>query len=356
MSYRIKGTPWTYKGSVNVSDCKTSQEVMEKAALDWNVAKCPLFAEMPIVTDDRIDESLDRLSEQLKRNEGHTHGNNIYKLCESNFGIYRTDCNYPLGIVKGKYTPVQNVDAFKFFDDAIGENEAIFQTAGFFGAGERIFVSAKLPDTIKVHGDSVDSYLVFTNSHDGSTGVKILFTPIRVVCENTLNMAIKTTANYVNFRHTQSVNSKIDMAGEILGITKTMSKETELKFNELYAKKMTDIEVMEYLVKNVLSETELETMKTTGHKANELVFRSGLAVTDIGLSTRKLNVLCDMFDYYQNGIGQKEIAGTGWGAYNAVSGYYSNVDNIEGIKRMDSLLYGDKGNKISKSAAILMEA
>ena len=111
MSYRIKGTPWTYKGSIDVSDCKTSQEVMEKAALDWNVAKCPLFAEMPIVTDDRIDESLDRLSEQLKRNEGHTHGNNIYKLCDSNFGIYRTDCNYPLGIVKGKYTPVQNIDA-----------------------------------------------------------------------------------------------------------------------------------------------------------------------------------------------------------------------------------------------------
>ena len=103
------------------------------------------------------------------------------------------------------------IDAFSFFNNAIGRDKAIWQTAGFFGNGERIFVSAKLPDSIYVNGqDPVDNYLVFTTSHDGSSGVKILFTPIRVICENTLNAAIKNATNYVSFRHTASVHKNIE--------------------------------------------------------------------------------------------------------------------------------------------------
>ena len=211
ISFRIKGIPFRYKGAINVEDCRTAEEVIIKAGLDWEVAKCPLVAKMP------WDGTIDMMSNPVE--ESFIRGHELFRDCPNAYATYRTDKNIPLGIVKEKYTEVQNIDAFSFFDTAIGKDQAIWQTAGFFGNGERIFVSAKLPNSIYVNGqDPVDNYLVFTTSHDGSSGVKILLTPIRVICENTLNAAIRSAQNYISFRHTASVHKNIDTAHEILGI------------------------------------------------------------------------------------------------------------------------------------------
>ena len=356
MSYAVKGAPFRYKGVVDVSKCNTSEEVMITAGLNWHVSKCQLVGKIPINFGSDFDEDLDKIN-AIKERGGFVHGKYVYNLCENAFATYRTDYDIPLGVVKSKYTPVQNKEAFAFFDSAIGKNSAIWQTAGFFGNGERIFVSAKLPDNILVKGDPVETYLVFTNSHDGSSGVKILFTPIRVVCQNTLNAAIKGATNYVSFRHTSNVHSKISIAQEILGISKIKAKETQEYYNFLQTIKVTDNDVVNYICGQVLTDEEAFRLKETGHTNRELLYRVYSAVNDAKISTRKLNIIGDTFDYYQNGIGQKEIAGTAWGAFNAISGYYSNVDNAEGIKRMDSLLYGDKGRKIESAvnnAAIII--
>ena len=183
ISFKIKGIPFRYKGAINVEDCETAEDAIVKAGLDWTVAKCPLVAKMPLLSG--YDEE-----ELLK--DGFFRGVDYYRECPNAYATYRTDKNIPLGIVKEKYTEVQNIEAFSFFNDAIGKDKAIWQTAGFFGNGERIFVSAKLPESIFVNGkDMVDNYLIFTTSHDGSSGVKILLSPIRVVCENTLNASIR---------------------------------------------------------------------------------------------------------------------------------------------------------------------
>ena len=345
MSYTIKGAPFRYKGAIDVSECRTSEEVMIKAGLDWSVSKCELVGKMPIDFDRTTDEGLDKML-QIKDEGGFIYGKDIYRLCDNAFATYRTDHNIPLGVVKSKYTPVQNKEAFTFFDDAIGKNKAIWQTAGFFGNGERIFVSAKLPDNILVKGDPVENYLVFTNSHDGSSGVKILFTPIRVVCQNTLNAAIRGASNYVSFRHTNNVHDKISIAQEILGITSIMASTAREYYNYLNTIKCTDDDVVNFICNNVLSQGEAETLRLTGHTYKELIYRSFSAVQDAKISTRKLNVINDTWNYYNDGIGQKEIRGTMWGAVNAISGYYSNVDNSTGIKRLDSILYGDKSRKI----------
>lgn len=345
MIYTIKGAPFRYKGAVDVSECRTSEEVMIKAGLDWNVSKCELVGKMPINFGSDYDADLDRLNE-LKDEGGFIHGKDIYRLCNNAFATYRTDCNIPLGVVKSKYTSVQNKEAFSFFDGAIGRNKAIWQTAGFFGNGERIFVSAKLPNNILVKGDPVENYLVFTNSHDGTSGVKILFTPIRVVCQNTLNAAIKGASNYVSFRHTSNVHNKISIAQEILGITKIMTNKVNEYYNYLNTIKCTDNDVVNFICNNVLTQGEVEALNVTGHNFQELIYRSYSAVHDAKISTRKLNVINDTWNYYNSGVGQKEIRGTMWGAVNAISGYYSNIDNAEGIKRLDSILYGDKARKI----------
>ena len=344
MSYLVKGKPWTYRGSVNVENCKTAAEVMSAAGLDWNVAKCELVAKMP--THDIY----------AKEKDSFIMGDSMYKTCPNAFATYRTDYNIPLGIVKERYTPVQNIEAFTFFDGAIGKDKAIWQTAGFFGNGERIFVSAKLPKNIFVNGDPVENYLVFTTSHDGSSGVKILFTPIRVVCENTLNAAIATYTNYVSFRHTKSVHDNLAIATEILAMTNHKIDNLAVEFNHMKKIKMTDAQAQAIFANVVLTEDEQFKIEQTGHTVQQVVLRDWRAINDAGISMKKVNVLSEMNNYYFTGVGQKPILGTGYGVYNAINGYYSNVDNATGEKRMDSLLFGDKSRKIQLAGNLILAA
>lgn len=330
----VKGAPFRYKGAIDVSDCKTAKEVIEKANLSWNVAKCELVAKMPAMLNNELGE------------DAFLYGGSVFRPAPNMYGTYRTDVNIPLGVVKGKYTPVQNIDAFNFFDNAIGVDKAIWQTAGWFGNGERIFVSAKLPNNILVNGDPVENYLVFTNSHDGSSGVKILFTPIRIICQNTLTAAIRQATNYVSFRHTQSVHGNLSIANELLGISTMMAKSCEENYIQFANHKMSDDEVKDYLVKSVLNPAEYSQLYKTGHNITQLINKDWRAINDSEISMRKVNVIHNMYEYYHIGPGQRSIQGTLWGAVNAITGYYSNVDNSEGTKRMDSLLYGDKARKI----------
>lgn len=346
ISFRIKGIPFKYKGSINVEDCKTAEEVIQQAGLDWEVAKCPLVAKMP------FDGILDMASHPVE--ESFVRGSDLYRDCPNAYATYRTDKNIPLGIVKEKYTEVQNIDAFGFFNNAIGKNKAIWQTAGFFGNGERIFVSAKLPNSIYVNGmDPVDNYLVFTTSHDGSSGVKILFTPIRVICENTLNAAIRNAQNYVSFRHTASVHKNIDAATEILGICKEKTDFLAEQYEAMSKLKMNDKEVNQYFADLILSDTEKQNVIDTGHTLEQVIAKNYYAVEDSGISMKKVNVLHNMREYYEMGPGQKQYLGTGWGAYNAVTGYYSNVDNAEGIKRFDKLVFGSQSVKIQTAGNLI---
>jgi phage/plasmid-like protein (TIGR03299 family) len=343
MSYAVKGAPFRYRGAVNVEECKTAADVMFAAGLDWEVAKCELVAKMPIHTD-------------KPENGGFVFGSNNYVDCPNAYATYRTDYNIPLGIVKERYTPVQNIDAFTFFDGAIGKDKAIWQTAGFFGSGERIFVSAKLPKNILVDGDPVENYLVFTTSHDGSSGVKILFTPIRVVCQNTLNAAIATSSNFVSFRHTKFVHQKIDVAAEILGICDSQIQFLNEQYNFMKKIKMNDTKAQEIFANVILTEDEQFRVKQTGHTIGQIVTRDWRAIQDSQISMKKVNTIVEMNNYYFSGAGQREILGTAWGVYGAVTGYYANVDNSEGTKRMDSLLYGDKSRKIELAGNLLIAA
>lgn len=344
MSYLVKGKPWTYKGSVNVENCKTAEEVMSVAGLNWNVAKCELVAKMP--THDIY----------AKEKDAFIMGDSMYKICPNAFATYRTDYNIPLGIVKERYTPVQNIEAFTFFNGAIGKDKAIWQTAGFFGNGERIFVSAKLPKNILVNGDPVENYLVFTTSHDGSSGVKILFTPIRVVCENTLNAAIAASTNYISFRHTKSVHGNLDIAAEILGICDTRIVALQEQFNIMRKIQITDDKAQQVFANVILTNDEQFRIKQTGHTIGQIITRDWRAINDSQVSMKKVNTLSEINNYYFAGIGQKEILGTAWGVYNAITGYYSNIDNSEGTKRMDSLLYGDKSRKIELTGNLVLAA
>lgn len=341
--YQVNGLPWHSGVGKDVSDCNSSAEVMRKSGLDFFVDKCNLVAEMPfgihrnnIVNDIAGD---------------FVHDGHIYRDCPNAYGTYRADTSEPLGLVKLKYEVVQNIDAFKFFDDAIGPGMAQWDRAGMFGRGHKIFVSAKLPIETTVGGDKIDNYLVFSNSHDGSSSINILFCPIRVICTNMLNSAFDSASSYIRIRHTQGAKERLQRGAEILRIACEHAKTAQQLYDSLRTIKMTDAQVMEYLSNLQLTDKEKEALldydKVNGYK--KLILKDYRTMEVTGISQRKANQIANTFEYYLDGIGQQQIAGTAWGAYNAVTGFYSNVANLEGEKRVDSLLYGGANKNMTKA-------
>lgn len=342
--YNTNGLPWSHGIGREVTDCVTAKEVMQKAKLDWTVEKCELVAKMPfnINGNNTVDE----------KNGDFSFKGNIYRECPKAYGTYRTDVNLPLGIVKDKYKVVQNIDAFDFFDDAIGKDKAVWQRAGLFGVGQKVFVTAKLPTTMKVGNDEIENYLVFSNSHDGSSSINILFTPIRVICTNMLNSALKNTDSYIRIRHTESAEEKLQTGAEILRIAAEHANSAQELYRALQVINMSDDDIMKYILDLNLTEQErglLAEYSDIKTAIKRLYNRDFTTMEHVGVSTRKMNTIVNMFEYYMDGIGQKEIAGTAWGAYNAVTGFYSNVANLSGEKRMDSLLYGSANRVMNKA-------
>ena len=312
--YTVNGAPWAI--GKDVSDCHTSAEVIEKAGLNFMVNKCELVACMPFGA--KRNNVVNEIAGEFAR-EG-----KIYRELTGFYGTYRADTSEPLGLVKAKYKVVQNIDAFKFFDDAIGVGKARWDKAGILGNGRKIYISAKLPVETRVGPDLIDNYLVFSNSHDGTSSVNIMFTPIRVICTNMLNGALKSTNNKINIRHTESAKEKLRQGAEILNLSCKYAENAQEYYNSLTKVKMTDKEVMAYLANLQLKEKERELLmdydSENGYK--KLILKDYRTLEVTGISQRKVNQIASMFEYYCDGIGQKHIAGTAWGAYNAVTGFY----------------------------------
>ncbi len=322
-----------FPGCTDVSHCRTIEEVMNEANFNWDVDK------VPIKTHIDFSKDLDVPSMEVP---------NYY-------ATIRKDNGKPLGLVKNNYTIVQNKDAFDFFDAAIGAGHAEWQTAGCYGDGNKIFVSAKISESIYVNGeDPVDNYLMFVTSHDGSTGVKVMFTPIRVRCFNMLSAAVKNSSAYLNLRHTVSVHEKLDLAADIMALCYQKTELLRELYNELSKVKFSDKDAVALFANTVLTKEELYRVEKTGHTIEQIAYRDYQAISDSEISIRKTNIISEMNEYYFSGVAQKDIFGTAWGAYNAVSGYYCNVDKATGLSRMDSLMFGDKSRKIEKAANLVL--
>lgn len=338
--YNSKGYPWSSGLGISVEDCTTSAEVIEKAKLDFVVDKCPIVAKMPF----KIGKYA---SIPGNDDDYFSYGGNVYREVPRQYATYRNDINVPLGLVKEKYEVVQNIDAFNFFDEAIGQDKAIWQTAGSFGLGHKVFISAKIPVTTTVNGnDPIENYLVFSNSHDGSSSINIMFTPIRVFCTNCLNAALKGADSYIRIKHTRTAKERLQQGAEILKIACQYAQDAKELYEALFKIGANDIEVKKYFAKLVLTVEEYNKLLDYGKDVavNRLFYRDYMTMEATGISTRKANRLYELWRYYLEGVGQSNITGTAWGAYNAVTGFYSNVDNKEGEARMQSLLYGTAQN------------
>ena len=235
------------------------------------------------------------------------------------YATVRVDNNTPLGIVGERYRIIQNVEAFNFFDVLVGEGQAIYHSAGALGNGERIWLLAKLPNKIIVgKEDTVEKFLCLTNSHDGSKALQVYFTPIRVVCQNTLNVSLKNTGASISIRHTNNYKNKIEEARRVLGIVIDYYAQFENLANQLKDVKLEKEAVNKYYD------------KLLGIKGND---------ED---TTRKLNIKKELIALYENGTGNQiaDVKHSLWTAYNAVAEYTDFYKTVKNDNRIESLLFG----------------
>lgn len=207
--FSVRQTPWHGLGVVLDDHPKSIDEAIIAAGLDWNVKQLPVYA---LTNHDEI--------------QGADDPDDIPLLVDPVEGYWvnvRTDTNKPLGIVSSRYVPVQNVEAFSFLAEVFG-SEFHFETAGSLMNGRRVWVMMKIPDFVEVGGDPVGQYAFISNSHDGKSSVLAAMTPIRIVCSNTMNMAVRqaksgSAPRTISIRHTGDLSRKIEEAQKLFQVT-----------------------------------------------------------------------------------------------------------------------------------------
>ncbi len=220
-------------------------------------------------------------------------------------GAIRTDSNDVLGVVGNSYVPIQNRDCFSFLDAVVADGGLRYHTAGALRKGEKIWLLAKLPGHIRVRfsDDISEKYLLLSNSHDGSSCLRVFFTTIRVVCANTLAMADREgQGEGISIRHQGDLTSKIRQAREVLGIAARYFDDLAGQFDLLARHQPTYAQVSGY-------------------------FKALVPDPEEGNRTRAENVRNELFQLFEHGRGQEipQIRGTTWAALNAVTEYVDHL-------------------------------
>lgn len=221
--FYVDEPPWHGLGK-RLSSPATSVEAITAANLDWKVSKRQLF---------------------IQQGQWHVPVQDRFAVVRPPHG--EEDCDVTLGIVGKGYTALQNSEAFAFFDHIVGKKAAMYHTAGALGHGERVWILAKLPGTIQVIGDDVtDKFLLLSNSHDGSSAVQVKFTPIRVVCQNTLTMAL-SQGDTIRIPHTRDVRIMLQRSERAMGIINRRYNDISKVLKAMARHKLTVERVRKYL-------------------------------------------------------------------------------------------------------------
>ncbi|KVV16237.1 phage/plasmid-like protein [Flavobacterium sp. TAB 87] len=209
--------------------------------------------------------------------------------------------------------------------------------------GERIFITAKLPDYIRVgKEDLIEKYLFFTTSHDGSGSITAAFTPIRIVCANTLNAALRTQTNTVRIRHTASAKQRLEQAHRVMGITDTLSSQMQNIFN--------------YWATVPIKDKAVKKLITLALAPSKEIYSNLKNNTTQELSSCFTNMIDNAFDYAMNDETQQlpTTKGTVFGAYNAVAGYFQNVRAYKNQEaKVKSLLLAGNAQQRNQTAFTL---
>ena len=324
--YSVREKPWHGKGHI-ADKYERSADVLVNAQLNFSVEKRPL------ITYDTIGEG---------DNELILPGEKI----DSHVAIFRADTNKRLGVVGTGYEVIQNMDAFSFFDSIAGAENIFYETAGALGNGERIFITAKLPSYITVAGiDTMENYVFLTTSHDGSGAIVAGYTSVRIVCNNTLNAALKGVKNKISIRHTVNAKARLNEAHRVMNMVNTSIPAISDTFNHWAKINISDQQVKELITLALAPDLETKANIKKGEWEE--------------VSTRFKNQLGDAFSYAFGSDTQMMDSTKGklFGAYNAVTGYFQNVSKYETSEdQIKAILYGGTAERKAQKAFDLCES
>ena len=206
--------PWHGLGTM-VAEAPNSKDALRLAGLNWKVLQEPVYTE----------------NEELIQG---------YKA-----NVRDTDRKV-LGVVTDRYKVIQNEEAFAFTDTLLGEGVR-YETAGSLQEGRRVWMLARLPREFIIGGERISPYMVFSNTHDGSGAVKTALTPIRVVCNNTLNLALRTAKRSWSMIHTGDISGKIEEAKNTLLLADEYMTALGQEFENLRKIKLSEKQVLDYI-------------------------------------------------------------------------------------------------------------
>lgn len=218
--------PWHGLGQI-VSGLLTAKEAIEAAHLGWTVKTVPVFVNGKQLRFPTGEDSTD---------------------CWQ--GIIREDTGDALSVMKGRYSPIQNVECFDFLDTLAGEGNLKYETAGALKGGRIVWMMARYNGDIDINGDNHQQWLLLCTSHDGSYSLMVQWVTVRVVCANTLSVALKDAKNQVKIRHTTTWESKAEEARRVLCLTRnyfSTVKETLVGMNKQLVTPGVEIEFAKFL-------------------------------------------------------------------------------------------------------------
>lgn len=274
----VREKPWHGLG-VKVEEAMTSEEALELSGLNWEINATPIFD---------------------------ANGNPI-KGYQANM---RSSDDKVLGIVSNKYKIVQNKEAFEFTDALVGEG-ITYETAGSLWGGSKIWLLGKMPERY-IAGDKFEPYICFTNTHDGSGAVRACMTPVRVVCNNTLNMALSGAKRAWSTPHRGNVTARLEEARMTLQLADEYMAHLAETADRLANEKMTEGDMHKVLDKMFkVDDDASDRKKATAEKAKE----------EIIICTLRPDVA--------------QFLNTKWGFLNAVSDYVGHSEPARRTKNYD---------------------
>jgi phage/plasmid-like protein (TIGR03299 family) len=284
--------PWHRLGTaLEEGDLYDWHSASRKAGLDWTVEMVPLVT---ADTQAQVDHR----------------------------AVRRTSDGRVLGVVGPRYAPLQNRDAFAWFQPFLDAREAALHTAGALRQGSRIWVLAKMnrDPLVIAEGDTVEKFILLSHGHDGSLAVRCGFTPVRVVCANTLAMAHGSDASkLIRVKHTKEILMNLANIREVMDLANAEFEATAEQYRLLARKSINQADLRQY-VRRVLKVDDGENP-----------------------GTRLQNIAEEIARLAEAGRGNNlpSIRGTYWSAYNGVSEWLTYSRGRSEDNRLNSLWFGD---------------
>ena len=303
----VAGKPAWHGLGVRVEEAQTAESAIRLAGLDWSVEQRSLHLPDGQLLPDKV----------------------------ANVRIMSDGSDCYLGTVGTQYQPIQNRECFSFVDQLIADGDALFETAGAIRSGRRVWMLARLPENMRVTSeDQVQQFLLLASGHDGTLACKVFWTPVRVVCNNTLTAALRGRRNGdgIAIRHSGNIRNKLDEARRVLGLAREHYDELGQVFRSMKA-------------------TEFDL------RAAQDFFETLVPDAPGGAGKKTLNrvtrVRSELLDAYR--IEANELAGRSvWAAYNSVTRWSDHTSFLRrpsatSESRFQSAIWG--GGKVFKQQA-----